>query len=477
MAASQRMEEDIGQNPFICVLRKNFEGMYKRAAERADTTTIIVPCAECIQNGDLFTQQFTEAHILRAGYVPGTYMNLLGQGVEIKDTAVCTQLGFNDPRSCTILQTESMYEFSNTFRVLITDKPLVGKYKPLVAAVDRLRDPNSAGNVPPGGGAGGPATQNASSADRGDQAGPIDWLNSAPSIQGDLFEQVDRFRKTFRQVAGCEQSTNERIRELASDATKRLIRHHNLSQPAQQRQLAYQVSRNVYAALHSFIFPHLQRILADADVSLHKAIKSYGSSAAVMDAMPDMNRDLALLDISGCCDQLAGLDHLITPHEKVDCINDTYTALQRCVTEGVRASARKQQEAIEITGDDVISLFVLAVHGSSLQHRLAHVAHMEMYIQGAAGRCGDSAIGEAGYAFSAFQAGLQFFLKDQSGHSSVVAEPRRPAARPAPATTSVFSKALGAQPQPGDSNDSSLQSLMRSARTQGAGGYPSPSYR
>merc|ERR1740130_1206709 len=106
-----------------------------------------------------------------------------------------------------------------------------------------------------------------------------DWLNSAPAIQGDFFDQVDRFRKTFVQVPGCEQSTAERIREIVGDAKKRLMRHHKISQANQLRQLDYQVSRSAYAALYSFVFPHLQRILASAEDRLRKAIRSFNTTA------------------------------------------------------------------------------------------------------------------------------------------------------------------------------------------------------
>merc|ERR1712217_223154 len=109
------------------------------------------------------------------------------------------------------------------------------------------------------------------------------------------------------------------------------------------------------------------------------------------------------------------MDHKITPHEKVACIDEAHSMLQRCVAEGARTGAHMRDgTTYEITGDDVISLFILAVHGSALQHRLAHVAHVEMYLQGAAGMSDSNEaarLNEAGYAVTAFQAALQFFLE------------------------------------------------------------------
>lgn len=401
-----RPDEDLSKNPFMCVLQKSFDGLYRRAVERGDLT-LVAPCAECLGNIS-FDQVFVETHVLRAALVPGCYINFCGQGVEIKDSSVQTDLGFAEKRVCEILQTESMYEFCNHFRVLVTDKPLVGRFRQIAAAADR-GSATSGGSAMPVivGPSGlslpripGPADQ------------PLEWLDAAPDIQGVHFDSVARFRNTFVQVPGCEQSTAERIRELVADTVQKLIRHHGLDQPSQQRQLDYQVSRNTYTALHSWIWRHLLQILSSAEERLEKGLKSFASVEELIEAVPGAaGRNLSAVDIKRCSDQLDELDDKISPHEKISCINEAYSALQRCVADGLRSTG---QTGIEITGDDVLALFTLSVYRSSWQNRLAHVAHMEMYLQGAAGRSGtnDAArFEEAGYAVSALQGALQWFLE------------------------------------------------------------------
>merc|ERR1712039_941244 len=156
-------------------------------------------------------------------------------------------------------------------------------------------------------------------------------------------------------------------------------------------------------------------------------------------------------------------DHSITLHEKVTCIDEAHSALQKCVAEGI---ARAAGTTVEITGDDVLSLFILAIQKSELQQRLAHVAHVEMYLQGAAGNgFKEARFEEAGYAVSALQAALQFFLEE-----------RRPAGKAKGnstlrSTTDVFSAYL----QPADTEQSGdldragmqLEGLVRQARAQG----------
>jgi len=367
----------------------------------------------------------------------------LGQGIEITETHASTDLGFTDSRTCKILQSESMYDFGNTFRILVTDRPLIGKFKMVQGAADPGVAAVRAGGV-------GAANGDASN----------DWLNSAPAIMDELFDQVDRFRKTFVQVPGCEQSTAERIREMNDEAKKRLIRHHKIKQTSVQLQVEYQVSRNVYAALHSFVFPHLQRILASAEERLEKAIRSYASQKELVEVegiFGPSSRALALVDVRGCAEQLADMDHKITPHEKVACIDEAHSVLQRCVAESARNAPRG---GVEITGDDVLSLFILAVHGSGLKYRLAHTAHVEMYLQGAAGRNGSmeaARFEEAGYAVTAFQSALQFFLGERRHVGS--------ASRGAPrATTNVFSSYLQQGPAAETDTDAGMGMLRQGRR-------------
>ena len=291
MAATARIEEDLSQNRFLQVLRASFEGIYRQAAKGGEKTVVLVPCADCLEV-EHFAQNFAETHLLHATCVPGCYMNLLGQGVEIKDSSVSTRLGFSEQRVCEVLQSESMYDVGNTFRVLVIDKPLIGRHRPLPGAADRAK-----------------ATAETS------ELSVDDMLLQAPMIQGDFFDEVDRFRKTFVQVAGCEGRTAERIREIVNGAVQRLSRHHKLTSSSQLRQLEFTVSRQAYTALHSFVFPHLQQILSTHEERLQKAIRSYGSVEDVVEAIPGGGQGLAFVDISEAAKELELMDGKIAPHE------------------------------------------------------------------------------------------------------------------------------------------------------------------
>jgi len=441
---ASRSDEDLQQNRFMRILQQNFESLYRRAAERGDSTTILVPCSEYLETGEgisQINQNFMETHILEETHIPDCFLNLNGRGVEIKDSKVCTQLGFPEDRKVNILQTESIYEsdYQSSFRVLVVDQPLIG----------RLRPPPSSGNRGSKGG-GGMSASPSSPADAS-----TDWLNAAPGIQDEVFDEIDRFRRTFIQVAGCENSTAERIREIVEDATRKLMKHHKLNQSA-RRQLEYQVIRHVYAVLHSFIFPHLQNILEAADAKLENGVRAYNSKSELLDAIPGATtRGLGNIDLSRCSEQLAYMSDKNVPHEKITCIDEVYSELQKCVAE---AGSQSLEGSAEITGDDVLSLFILTVYGSNLEQKLAHVAHVEMYLQSASGRSGGSAnLEEAGYAVSTLQAALQFFLEERRPSTASRAPPR--------AISSIFSIYLQPGSEP-DTGTEALQGLVRQARAR-----------
>lgn len=406
--ASAKVEEDLMQNPFMQVLRASFEGIYRQAAERGERTALLVPCAECLEEKS-FGQVFAETHLLQATCVPGCYMNLLGQGVEIKDTSVSTHLGFREHRTCEVLQSEFVREYDmDPFRVLVIDRPLIGRYTlPGSPAADRAQAKTSTQAAP------------------GPMADTDDLLDKTPGIRDDFFDQVHRFRKTFVQVAGCESSTAERIREIAAETVQRLSKHHKLSLPSQIRQVDFNVSRQAYAVLNAWVFPHLSQILSEHETRLQDAIQSYSSSDELLNDMPEATlRGLGRVDIRECSKELELMEKAITPHEKVACIDKAHSLLQQKVAEGAKITQAAGDSPVEITGDDVLSLFIMAVHGSQVKQFLAHIAHVEMYLEGAAGRSGSS-VDEAGYAVCALQAALEFFLRSTEEPRPAISSPNR----------------------------------------------------
>eukprot|EP00435_Cladocopium_sp_Y103_P004430 s4850_g1.t1 len=294
-----------------------------RAVDWAAVRSMSASCAAS-RTAEHFGQSFVETHLLQASPMPGCFMNHLGQGVEIKENSVATQLGFQEHRVCEVLQKDSMYDLSNTFKVLVIDKPLIGRFKPLSAAV---HEPGSVGNLD-------------------------DLLLHSPSIQGEFFDEVDRFRKTFVQVPGCENRTAERIREIVTEAVDKLSRQHKVTSASQVAQLEFKVSRQAYTALYSFIFPHLQSLLTEKEDQLQRSVRSYAALDDLLKAVPGGER-LCFVDVTESAAELELLEGKIAPHEKIECVDKAHALLQKSIASRVAPETRSSAAPMEITGDDV----------------------------------------------------------------------------------------------------------------------------
>jgi hypothetical protein len=153
------------------------------------------------------------------------------------------------------------------------------------------------------------------------------------------------------------------------------------------------------------------QMLAEPEKKLQKSMRSFKTTDELIEAIPDARgRGLGKVDVKICAQKLSDIDHMIHPHGKIACIDEAHSLLNKCVAEACEAQApgRPRRDSFEITGDDVLSLFILAIHKSNLPNCLAHIAHVEMYSQGEAAR-----LHESGYAVTALQSALKFFLEER----------------------------------------------------------------
>jgi len=362
--------EDLERNPFFVALRTTYQALYERACRSGEETVILIPAASSLDDPQSIPLHLIEAHILRASHSTGQgiFVNLSGQGVEIKDGSVSTSQGFEEHRMCTVIQQESMYEWDNTFRVLIIDIPIIGKYK------------NTARRA------------------RRDSFDAVEeWINTAPEIENDLFEVVNHFRQSYVQVPGFEYETGKRIERMCEMAAKKLRQFHNIQDPYQEGLLRYTVSKTMYAALHSFLFPHLVYAL-----QVHEERLSTKMGEFSIDGLVDtlLKKDIWITSEDDIKSHIIGLEEVITPHEKLDKIVSLFNLIHR----------------MEVTGDDVLILFALGIRTSGVRNILAHVAHMDLFLK--ASKKTIKKFHETDYAFTSFQSAVSYLL---SSRNSVVA--------------------------------------------------------
>jgi len=257
-----------------------------------------------------------------------------------------------------------MYEWDNTFKVLIIDIPLAGTFK------------------------------NTSRVARRDSFDAVqEWINTAPQIENDLFEVVNHFRQSYVQVPGFEYETGKRIERMCESAAKKLRMFHNIQDPYQEGLLRYTVSKTMYAALHSFLFPHLVNSLQVHEDRLNKKLDDFSVDGLVATLL---KKDLWVTFKDDIKNHVFGLEEVITPHEKLDKIVSLFNLIHR----------------MEVTGDDILILFALGIRACRLRNILAHVAHMDLFLK--ASRKTIKKYHETDYAFTSFQSAVSYLLTSRT---------------------------------------------------------------
>jgi len=362
--------EDLDTNPFFTLLRTTYREMYERVCRSPEETIILVPTTPSLDDTRNITQAHIEAHVLKASVVSGIFLNQVGQSVEIKDGMVQTDQGFTEARNCSVIQQESMYEWDNNFKILIIDIPLVGTYKN--------------------------TTRNA----RRESFNAVEtWINTAPQIESEIYVVIDHFRRTYVQVPGFEYETGKRIEKMCENASNALRNFHRITDPYQQSLLHYTVGRSIYAALHSFIFPHLTTALKEHEDRLSKKIDEF-TVESLIDSL--LKKDLWIAFKDDIKAHIKSLEELITPQEKLEKIVSLFDVIHKR----------------EVTGDDVIVLYTLGIRTGTVNNILAHVAHMDLFLQAAPKTM--KKYHETQYAFSSFTAAVSYLLNSRSSTQQAV---------------------------------------------------------
>eukprot|EP00745_Piridium_sociabile_P030902 TRINITY_DN51265_c0_g1_i1.p1 TRINITY_DN51265_c0_g1~~TRINITY_DN51265_c0_g1_i1.p1 ORF type:complete len:194 (-),score=10.10 TRINITY_DN51265_c0_g1_i1:642-1223(-) len=120
-AGGNGRSEDIDRNPLMVSLRAHFLRMYLMLCERGGV--LLLPVASSL-NGVKVTQVLIECHILFCTHIPGHFLNLIGQGVELRERRAFTSFGFKEERHCNVVQEDSLFDNGCTFKVVCVDEPI-----------------------------------------------------------------------------------------------------------------------------------------------------------------------------------------------------------------------------------------------------------------------------------------------------------------------------------------------------------------
>lgn len=377
--------EEVFSNPLYEVLRTEFEPLLKSAL--AGTPLIVLPSKSVlIRVGKKIytTRKFVEAHILQSAHIPGLFCSGRGYGVElINDRLISTALD-GTRHSVAILQSETLFDFSLSFRAVIVDKPMDYSVWLQIFADTARNFSESEVSAKDGGGGGGPS----------------EWLAYCPLIENDYFEKLVKFKKTYILAAGFEKYFAQRIREMASNGASALLRYLPPTANASLPIVLADIERVSYATLHSHLMMHFSKTVPVSD-NFERNLRS----ADMETVLRELEAPIDLLAVhvrvrnmlSEVDEEFRNLDtRAITPQQKINGLSRIVDILNSVLVEvGIP----------HCSSEHLIAAMTIALMHANMVRAPIHAAHMDMFLSS------HPELAKASFAVATFHSSLEFLTK------------------------------------------------------------------
>jgi len=283
--------------------------------------------------------------------------------------------------ACNILQSENIFDFNHSFRVVIVGKPLTGDLVSL------------------------PEETSATTGTEISTAGPSEYLSHSPMLENDFFEKIERLRRAYILCPGYESHLAVSIKELSLTTANQLVRY--LPSSAPSFELVYaDIERVAFATLHSRIFPHLSTSggensvlkkncsVGDDFVRLELVLKEMQAPGDVI-----VNLKTIIPFINGIVvPELLKFNKAITPQQKVNYLVFVVEKL---------SSIFKETGIPAVTADHLLAGMVLAIVFAQMNSGHIHAAHVSMFL------CAhpELSMEKGSFAFATFNTCIEFLSK------------------------------------------------------------------
>ncbi|ORM41046.1 uncharacterized protein BXIN_0439 [Babesia sp. Xinjiang] len=190
----QQKFDEIGANALMCVLQKSHGDLYRALFDQySQQRLLLLPVAHTLVNVHI-SREFIECHILRETEIPGHFLNLNGQVVEVTDRKVTTGFGFKTHIAANILREDKLHDMQKGVKVCVIDDYLMHAE---------------------------PTCRDIFVLDLNDVEAVVDrWCQESAEYHDALYGTLDRIKNTFVMVPGYE---NEFCSILCSHVEKAVV--------------------------------------------------------------------------------------------------------------------------------------------------------------------------------------------------------------------------------------------------------------
>eukprot|EP00922_Rhytidocystis_sp_ex-Travisia-forbesii_P018764 GHVS01027893.1.p2 GENE.GHVS01027893.1~~GHVS01027893.1.p2 ORF type:complete len:201 (+),score=17.31 GHVS01027893.1:833-1435(+) len=190
---------------------------------------------------------------------------------------------------------------------------------------------------------------------------------------------------------------------------------------AHRRYLQEVAERYVYASLFSVLWHHLVISLRSRETLVQRAMNTLSRDQQSLLADLQVPPSLYDIDLQSPSAAILQLRTLHTPHEKLECLENVCELIYKAVEEhSKRAGSPTQMTAkrmgpVEVTGDEVLALWVACLAQSRLKHCVANTALVDMSLSQ---KPTGSRLAKASYVYTTFHSAVTYLLHHNDAQMS-----------------------------------------------------------
>ncbi|XP_019638416.1 PREDICTED: ankyrin repeat domain-containing protein 27-like [Branchiostoma belcheri] len=376
--------DDLDFNPFFQALQTTFKQQYSIARHKCHL--VCIPATDTLQ-GRTINQRFVETHILRTSpFFQGQYISTDKDGsktIAVEEGNIVTLEGFQDEAEVRILSEELAYnEDYKPYKILVIERPLDGTVQ---ASASRARSQSMLGD-----------------AQRITYQENHQYLFSFPECKKALVRldrNITEFTNNYMIVTGYLDHAVQKLQGICQQATEDILKL--CKRERQIDSIAQAVESYVVGSVHTKMWQAVCQQCQKEESLLQKKLEELrgvtGEQLGVKEAF--------CCPLPGAVVELATLDGLKTPLEKLSCLKRTLDS----VNEEVNAHLRENQDPTSddlpcLVSDDLILLLVPVL----VQARCLHLPSNVFYIENL--QWSLSSKDDLGFSLVTFKASLEYMM-------------------------------------------------------------------
>ncbi|KAL4223066.1 hypothetical protein ACF0H5_016542 [Mactra antiquata] len=387
--------DELDVNPFFLALQSKFSSVYEKALK--ECCLFCIPQSDCLQ-GAVITDKFVDTHILKPSpFFKGQYHTIRSESqiASIDDNGehITTLDGFPTKTAIKILNEELGYNKNyQPYKMLIIARPLDQN----VLRKRHVSDGTSSGEF--------------------NMEFTVDnckeFLKSiqdiAKAIQ-ELDEQINKFIKNYILLKDYLDDAAQRLCEISTSVTEKSIRSMktkgNLSNKKFRDNITAAVETCLIGSVHQKLYPTICSKCNNDDVAMvTKCRNLQGLSTHHLGVPKHFSCPLTSAVV-----ELAHLDGLITPIEKLYCMKTTIDNITEDINKHVRETqplGLPEEDIPCLTSDELIPILVTVIVQAKCNHIHSDIYYIDNFYWSAANRDRES----LSYCLVTFKAAVQYMM-------------------------------------------------------------------